>query len=313
MRDQIKAIDERMPGQFGVYIKRPATGEAIDYQADRDWYLASTIKIPLAVAVMQRAEEGELSLDDELELAESDYVDGAGELLAAEPGTRYSLEELIGHSIRDSDSSSTDMLIRLLGEESFNDQVSREMPEARMNPITTIVQVRFDAYANVHPDAETLTNMDFIRLRSAASLDERYHAFLDKIGAGASEANADSLEEAFGRYYETGLNSGPLTGFGAMLERLWEGELLNEDHTGRLMAQMEQVTTGDRRIRAGLPDGTPYAQKTGTQINRACDVGIIHPEDPERTTIVAACAEDYGDLRHAEEAFQALGRLLAEQ
>ncbi|MFP4183006.1 MAG: serine hydrolase [Halorhodospira sp.] len=312
VESQLEAIEERTPGRLGVYIKHLASGETVRYQANRSWYLASTTKIPVAIAVLQRVQEGTLSLDQQLTLEESDFVDGSGELLYAEPGTRYSLEELLAQSIRHSDSTATDMLIRLLGKDAFNEWLQRTFPEAAFGRFTTIVQVRFDAYSEIHPDARRLTNMDYVRLRSFDSFDDRYNAFLKRIEATRGQADAESLEAAFERYYERGFNSGLLTGYGDMLERLWTGELLDKEHTHHLMQNMQQVTTGHRRIRAGLPEGTPYAHKTGTQINRACDAGILAPESPEHATVVVACMEGHEELTQAEEAFQAIGRILGD-
>lgn len=92
---ELARIDGEMPGRFGVYIKWLDDGHEVSHRADRDWYLASTIKVPLAVVVLQRVEARELSLDQELVLAEADFVDGSGELLYAEPGTRYTVDELL--------------------------------------------------------------------------------------------------------------------------------------------------------------------------------------------------------------------------
>ena len=125
--------------------------------------------------------------------------------------------------------------------------------------------------------------------------------------------DAESIEAVFGRYYETGANSAPLGMFADLLEMLVRGELLSEGSTALLLDHMRNISTGDRRIQAGLPPGTDFAQKTGTQIERACNVGVINPKRVEEgATIVVACAEDYGDLDSAEQAFQSLGRALAE-
>ncbi len=306
----IAAIDAEMPGQLGVYVFRLEDGQSVAHRSDREWYLASTIKLPLGIALMQRVEAGELALDDELELAQSDFVDGAGDLLWQEPGSRFTLDELNLRSIRDSDSTATDMLIRLLGEDDFNRQISDQMVANGFGPITTIVQVRYDAFSEIHPAAAELDNMAVVELRGAGDLDQRYQALLERLGIEAEDAAVGSLNEAFQRYYTRGLNSGSLESFGLLLKRLLAGELLNEAHTHRLIEIMASVNTGDRRIKAGLPAGAEFAHKTGTQIGRACDIGIVNPARPEGALIVAACAEDYDDIGQAERAFAALGAAL---
>lgn len=313
-----KPLDERLEGidagtgvDIGVHVRRLADDKRIDHDTDRRWYLASTIKVPLAVAVLQHVEAGDVELDHEIELAESDWVDGTGELLYADPGSEHTIEELIGHSLRNSDSTATDMLIRHLGEDAFNDQIREGMVSDGFGPITTILQVRHDAWSEVHPDAEELTNMDFIDLKTVEP-PERYDMVLDKLDIEPEEADAESMEAAFERYYERGRNSGDLRAFADLLERLVRGRLLEAAHTETIIEHMLSISTGDDRIQAGLPPDTPFAQKTGTQVSRACNVGVIHPEDPDRATIVTACAEGFDDIAEAEEAFRLIGEALGQ-
>lgn len=307
---EVEGIDEVTPGALGVYVKRLADGQALDYQASRPWYLASTIKIPLAIAILQRAESGDIALSEELVLAESDYVDGAGELLYAEPGTPFSIGELLGHMVENSDSTATDMLVRFVGEDEFNRQVRERMPADGINHITTILQVRHDAYSEVHGSARQLDNLDFINLKTLPSHDERYDRLLEKLGTDREQVNAHGIGEAFEQYYERRLNSGTLKAMGAVLEALVTGQLLSPAPTDRLLTHMEQVTTGDGRIKAGLADGIGFAHKTGTQVARACDVGVLHPRDMERAVIVSACVEGFAGLEDAEAALAQLGDAL---
>ncbi|WP_370566025.1 serine hydrolase [Luteimonas salinilitoris] len=89
-------IDDDMPGDFGLYVRRLGDGAGtLDRGGDRRWYLSSTIKVPVAIAVLEQVDAGELALDQELVLAETDYVDGDGDLLMQDPGTRYSIATLL--------------------------------------------------------------------------------------------------------------------------------------------------------------------------------------------------------------------------
>jgi beta-lactamase class A len=308
----IEKIDREMSGKFGVYLKWVGTGHEVSHEAERSWYLASTIKIPLAVAVLKQVEAGELALDQELVLAETDYVDGAGVLLFAEPGTSFTVDELIRNSIEDSDSTATDMLIRLLGEDELNRQVSAMAGEEEFGRITTILQVRYDAYGTIHTDVARLSNMDILALRNAGAYPERFALLIEKLGIEPTAAGVGSVPEAFELYYQTGANSGSLAAMGTLLERLVKGELLSPENTARLLGYMQNVSTGDRRIKAGLEGAMPFAHKTGTQVARACDVGVLNPEAEDDAIVVAACAEGFAELSEAEAAFKRLGSLLRE-
>ncbi len=310
LAEAIEAIDGDNPGELGVYVKHLASGETVTHKADRRWYLASTVKLPLAIAVLQAARDGRISLQDEMELKDAHRVDGSGQLLWEDEGTRFSVESLIGHSIENSDSTATDWLMRHLGVEAFNRQIEDDMVAEGLGPFTTILQVRYDAYGELHPDAEKLSNMDYLRIRGAGDREARVAKFRQKLDLDDDQLQVPTLERAFENYYERDLNSGTLVAFGTLLERLARGELLNDDDTRRVLDHTADITTGDKRIQAGLPEGVPFSQKTGTQIERACNVGILYPRSPDDTVVVAACAEKFGDIENAETQFQQLGEAL---
>lgn len=309
LSERVARIDAETAGELGVYIKRLGEPAVLDHQAQRAWYLASTIKVPVAIVLLQMVEAGELSLDEELELAATDYVDGAGDLIWQPPGGRYTLGTLLEKMIRNSDSTATDMLIRRIGEDELNRRIKASVAPEGFQPFTTILQVRYDAYGELHPSVRQLSNMDIIRLKTAAPGAERLRALLDRLPVDAKALQAPSIEAAFERYYQRGLNSGTLTAYGRMLERLVSGELLTPTHTRLLLDHMQNITTGSTRIQAGLPAGTDFAQKTGTQIARACNMGIIEP-DTDAPVIVTACAEKFDSLRQAEAALARLGQAL---
>ena len=309
----IGEIDAAMPGRFGVYVRRLGDDAgSLDLGDDHAWYLSSTIKVPVAIAILEQVDAGTLSLDEEIELAESDFVDGAGDMLTRQPGELFTIATLLEKSLRDSDSTATDMLIRRIGEVDLNRRI-RDWVGRGFGQITTILQVRYDAYGALHPGVAKLSNMDLVGLRHAGDRDARLDALAGLLEVGRGDLDAESLEAVFGRYYETGSNSAPLGMFADMLELLVTGELLSPESTDLLLGHMRAISTGTPRIQAGLPAGTDFARKTGTHIERACSVGVINPERVEEgTTIAVACADDFGDIENAERAFQALGRALAE-
>jgi beta-lactamase class A len=190
--------------------------------------------------------------------------------------------------------------------------VRQSMDVEGFNRITTILQVRYDAYGELHEDAKNLTNLDFIEVNSIMSRPGRLNKLTELMSVDEASLNAKSIEEAFERYYERNLNSAKLVSMGALLELLHNGELLNENHTSLLLEIMENITTGERRIKAGLPANFQFAQKTGTQIESACDVGIVYPETMEYSVIIAVCMTNYGEVGNAEKAFENIGRAISD-
>lgn len=312
LAERVAAIDQRLDGTLGVYVHSLADGRRYSREADRPWYLSSTVKVHVALVLLQQVEDGIHSLDDEHTLREADFVDGAGDLLWQEPGSRHSLGSLLRRMLVDSDSTATDILIRRIGEEELNRHIRERLAADGFRPFTTILQVRYDAYSELHPSARELSNMDIVRLNNTAFGEERLQALLQQLPVERDRLLADSLDQAFERYYQRQLNSGTLEAFGHLLLRLVEGELLSPAHTALILGHMESITTGDNRIQAGLPGATPFAQKTGTQVAQACNVGVIHPRELTRAVVVAACVERFRDRSEAEDALRELGTALTE-
>lgn len=312
LANELARIEADTPGSLGVYVKHLGDGHSVGHDAERLWYLASTVKVPVAIALLQLVEEGVLSLDETLTLQRSDYVDGAGDLLWQQPGTRYSLRQLLQKMLENSDSTATDMLIRRIGVQELNRRIRASMVEDGFEPFTTILQVRYDAYGELHPSVRQLSNMDFIRLKAAAPGRERLQALLTWLPVGEPDLRTPNIDAAFERYYARGLNSGRLDAFGHLLEKLVRGELLSAPHTALVLDHMQNISTGDNRLKAGLPAGVPFAQKTGTQIGRACNVGIVRPASAQlaQTVIVAACSERHGPVSAGEAALAAVGEAL---
>lgn len=303
----IERIDAQTAGEMGVFIRRLSDGESLAYAAERPWYLASTTKVPVAIAVLQRVEYGDFSLADTLVLTAADYRDGSGDLARQPPGTRHTIGGLLEKMLTQSDSTAADMLIRHLGVEKLNAQLHSGMVADGFGLITTLLQVRQEAYAELHPKAEQLTNLDFLELKRVKPAN-RLEAALEKLSISRKDLRAASIGEAFEAYYRSGKNSASLTAYGLLLERLSEGELLTPQHTDLLLGYMENMQTGASRIKAGLPKHVRFAQKTGTQLRRICNMGIVRPtERLDEKVVIAACVEKFPDQGDAELALRKLG------
>lgn len=308
----VTRIDAAMPGDLGVHVRKPggASAGVYDNGGERRWYLSSTVKIPVAIAVLELVDAGRLTLDERLTLAASDLVDGAGDLARQRIGSQHTIAQLLARSLEDSDSTATDMLIRRIGEDHLNSRV-RAWTGGGFGPMTTILQVRYDVYGALHPGVAQLDNAQIVALRSATAGEPRLQALARTLGVPRDALGSSTFDEAFEAYYRTGTNSATLEAFANLLGKLAAGELLSAASTRRMLDHMRSITTGDRRVMAGLPAGTDFAQKTGTQIRRACNVGLINAgRGPDGAVILVACAEQYEALQQAETAFQELGKAL---
>jgi beta-lactamase class A len=313
LRQHIERIDKATPGQLGVYIKRLDNGETLNYQADRPWYLGSSAKLPIAIAVLQESEAGKLKLSQQVTLQDTDKIDGSGNVVWQKSGTSYGVEALLKRMLMESDNTAANMLVRTIGEDALNHRARFYLGPQGFNRITTFTQVRQDVYGALHPDARKLPNMDLVRLAAVPMGPKRVDALVRTLQVDKSALREKTMEEAYARYYATQVNSAPLSAYGGMLERLVTGQLVSPPNLQRLFTDLKYETYDAYRLEAGLPRAVRFIHKTGTQLGRACHMGVINPQDGGRAAvIVATCAEDLDEHRDAGRAFEQIGRAITQ-
>ncbi len=309
LESRLAGLEANFPGELGVHVRELGSGQTRGWRDEEPWYLASLVKVPVAIELMARVESGALSLDDRLTLAESDYVDGAGPTNWAPPGTRLSLEALLEAMLTVSDNTATDMLIRRLGPAAINARARALVPEG-LGPITTLVDVRRQVYAQLHHQAFALGGLDFIELHKRDADPARLDWLSRRLGVPRSAWRLPSLDAAFDAYYAGALNSGRLDAFAELLAALAEGRALDPEATERLLDVMARTRSGERRLKAGFGPAIAFAHKTGTQRRRACDAGIA--DTGEQRLVVVACVRGVAEVALAERALRDVGRVLRE-
>lgn len=294
--------------RIGVYARDLASGESVSFQAGQSWYLASTVKVPVAIAVLRGIARGAYTLDTPVTLRADDYVDGAGatnrQAVGAALPIRFLLEQMVIHS----DNTASDMLIGLVGLAQVN-AVAAEVAPGGFGPITRLAEVRRATYGQLVPAANSLAGRELLLLRQQRDDSARLQVLARLVQVPVRDFRLATLGEAYDAYYATGLNTGRLDAYGELLARLADGQLLPPAQTRYLLGLMERVVTGPQRIRAGLPAGARFAHKTGTQRGRFCDAGIVQPAGGTRVLVVA-CTRGELSLVRAERALRDVGTAL---
>jgi beta-lactamase class A len=309
---ELAAADMALAGELGVYVENIDTGESFSFRGDEIWYMASVVKIPIAIQVLRDVQSGALAMDTRIQLLAEDFVDGAGQTNQYPAGSRLRVDFLLEQMLVFSDNTASDVLIRTVGLDRIN-ATARELMAHEGGGITTLADVRRYAYSGFHPGAATLRSEDLLAIRQAGFGDPRVVALAQALGVPRSELLLPDLDSAFEAYYETKLNAAPISAYGRLLSALAKGEALDQTHTRWLLDIMARVSTGENRIKAGLPGGVRFEHKTGTQHRRTCDVGIVSaPESAGgQRAVVAACTRGASSLAASERALRAVGRALA--
>jgi beta-lactamase class A len=310
LQARLEALDTRQ-GRLGVFVRDLDSGISVSHRADQSWYLASMVKLPVAIAVLRGVSNGDYTLATPLTLRAADYVDGAGPTNLQSIGSQLTVGELIERMVIHSDNTASDMLIDFVGIGAVNDVVQTALPQG-MGRITSLADVRRHVYAQLTPAATQLEGRDLLLLRQQRTDAERIELLGRLLQTPPHHFGHATLRSAYEAYYAMGLNSGRLDAYGLLLERLAEGRLLSAEHTSYLLDVMERVQTGPQRLKAGLPPTARFAHKTGTQRERVCDAGVVTPAGSQRRIVVVACVRGEASLARAERLLAAVGAALAE-
>lgn len=99
----------------GVFIVDLDTGSYLDINSRRQFSSASTIKLPILVALFEEIDAGNIKLDDQLTMKPELIAAEAGEMQLQPPGTQFSVLTTATEMIRISDNTATNLLIDRLG------------------------------------------------------------------------------------------------------------------------------------------------------------------------------------------------------
>lgn len=312
MSQQMTELEKKFPGQIGVYVKRLQDNTEYSLRGEEFWYVASGVKLPIALEVFRQIDQKKFTLDTRLTLKKEDYIDGAGDTNFQKPGSRLTIRYLLEQMLIHSDNTASDLLIKKVGIEPINTYIKELIP-AGFEQITTLADVRRRTYGEVHPSAESLSGSDFLLLKSIKDEDERFQKLCNILNLKKEELKCPDLGQAYQNYYAKNLNSATLKAYGDLLEQLVSGKLLSRKSQRLLIKILTQTETGQDRIVAGLPAGFQYAHKTGTQRQRICDFGIAW-QDPalekKKGIIIIACVRNSPTIKEAETILKQVGENL---
>ncbi len=309
-RKKLKALEKKYPGQFGVFVKKIETGETISWRSDESWYIASGVKLPIALETLRQVDAGKLTLKTKVTLSQNDFVDGAGPTNFFRPGKKLTVHYLLEQMMIHSDNTASDLLIRTVGLGNVN-KLLRTHRIKGFSPITSLADVRREAFQRIHPQAKKLKGQDLLYIKAGVTEKEKARRIREICEAPAPDDSSD-WKEAFTYYYSRNLNSATLSGYGSLIESMLEGKILTPESLELLIGIMARAETGKNRIKAGLPVDLTFAHKTGTQYQRVCDFGVIwNPATFNPSPlIIAACTRGFKTTAQAESALKTIGRAL---
>jgi len=255
--NEVERLSQAAGGRVGVSAVHLETQAAFAINGNEPFPMASTFKVPIAVQLFHRVDQGEVRLDEMVTLEPSDLHPGSGEIshLLNDPGVSLSLLNLVELMLLISDNSATDLMLEAAG--------GPAAVNGRLDDLG-IRGIRVD-----RPTIRLIADWSGVTLPPQSEWSpDRYRELSRAVSADARRAAADAFES------DPRDTSTP-EGMTDLLRTIWIGAALNESSTAQLLDIMRRCETGPGRIKGLLPPGTEVRHKTGTIGGTTNDVGII--------------------------------------
>ncbi|MEG4595166.1 class A beta-lactamase [Microcoleus sp. F8_C2] len=226
LRDRIEQISQAAIGRVGVKAAVLETGDTVTLNGNQQFPMQSVYKFPIAMTVLAQVDRGKLKLDRKIRVEASDVLQGSRILDDSSQGMEFTLAELLKYMVSESDGTSCDVLLKLVGEPRV---VTEYLRGLGVNDIVV---------ANTEKE---LAQGTAVKYRNYATPDAAV----------------------------------------VLLRAFHEGKGLSKSSQALLLQLMTETTTGAKRIKGLLPDGTVVAHKTGTSstVNGVTaatnDVGLV--------------------------------------
>lgn len=245
---KIKAIEKRSNVIMGVTAIHIEKNKVVAHNSNQRFFMASTIKIPIALAFLNRVDENKESLKGVIKLELKNSVPGSGNLYHAcesKKKTGISMQQLLDYMLTKSDNTASDTILqRAKGPES----VTRRMNALGFKNILinrSILEMFMDSNHVDHSLLNTpRTVYSWKRIFNAVPLKNKTLAWK--------------------RFEKDTRDTTTSKDMAQLLVKLYKKEALSESSTNLLIHIMEKCRTGRSRIKGLLPPNVKVAHKTGT-------------------------------------------------
>ena len=285
----IARVAKGLAGRVGFAAQEIGGKEVIAFNGDEPFAMASTYKVAIAAAVLDRVDRKELSLGQLVEVPPGMYVTGVVALAETfpHPGIQLSVANLIEVMITESDNTATDVSMGLAGGSAAVTKNLRRLGIKDFRVDRTTREILMDFYGLPGATPEIVAGA--IRNNPALVMAQ-------------VDPNADF--EADPRDHTTPL---------AMLQLLLAidgGKAMSPESREFLLGVMSRTRSGPGRLKGLMPMGTPVAHKTGTAGGIANDVGYITLPDGRRFAIAVFTNSSKTSVADRDRAIAEIARTL---
>ena len=157
LTERLRALCNGVDGEKGVAVIHVESGQSAEMAGDEKLPLFSVFKLPLAVAVLKRVEQGRLTLDRKVNVTPADVAPGSqfNADLWQRPAEK-TVGELLEYSIVRSDNTSSDKLLQLIDGPAAVTERMRALGFSNIDIVSTVRE--FSAHRD-KPNTATATDL----------------------------------------------------------------------------------------------------------------------------------------------------------
>ncbi|HVE44969.1 MAG TPA: serine hydrolase [Gammaproteobacteria bacterium] len=247
LKTKIEKICRVLHCVVGVTAIHIETGQKISYNGSRPFFMASTIKVPIAVALLRRVDEGKEYLGRKVYLTRNQAVPGSGNLHTwlARGRLGITLDQLLREMLVVSDNSASDAVLHEVHGSQAVDEKMRDLGFYHIQVNRSILGMFIDAHGvNQKMLTQPHTMHSLKSSFKAVPLTQKISAWKRFANDRRDTATSDDMAR--------------------LLVNLYQHKLLSPESSALLLRRMQECRTGKTRIKALLPPYTPVAHKTGT-------------------------------------------------
>lgn len=244
---KINAIEKRTNAVIGITAILIEKNRSVTHNGNKRFFMASTIKLPIALAFLHRVDEKKDSLTRAIKMDVANSVPGSGSLYHAFERRKISMpaQKILRYMLTDSDNSASDVILH-----------------AAQGPENVTKHLNDLGFKNISVDRSIMEMM-----MDTNHIDHSYLETPHTVYSWKRIFNSTPLKEkvqAWKRFEKDLRDSTTPDDMAQLLVRLYQKEILSESSTNLLIKIMEQCRTGRSRIRGLLPAYVKVAHKTGT-------------------------------------------------
>jgi beta-lactamase class A len=244
---KIAEIEKKSNSVMGIVAIHIEKNKVIQHNSDKRFFMASTIKLPIALAFLHLVDQKKESLTRQIKMDSHNSVPGSGSLyhLFEKKQIRISLQQILKYALINSDNSASDTLLRAANGPEYVKQRMADLGFKNIYVNRSILEMLLDT-----------NHVDHALLRKPQPVFAWERAF-----------NKTPLHEkklAWQRFQKDIRDTTTPNDMAQLLVKVFRNQALSETSTKLLMDIMEHCRTGRSRIRGMLPAGVKVAHKTGT-------------------------------------------------